>query len=117
MCRRRQILAIPAHSLSWEGCCCQGPGGDKDPIQAARWFQLAARKGNPAAQAMFGSMLFQAGKTVRSLAMMTGALERAEPVDRNWIRPMQEQAFAIVAEADRRTALSLANDIITNDGF
>lgn len=94
-----------------------GEGGDKNPVQAARWFQLSARKGNPAAQAMLGSMLFQAGKTVRGLAMMTAGFERADPGDRGWIRLIQERAFAIAAEADRRTAISLANDIIANNGF
>lgn len=87
-----------------------GEGGGKSSVQAARWFQLAAKKGNAAALAMLGSMLFQAGKTVRGLAMMTAAFEQAGPADREWIRSMQENAFAISAEADRRTAISLASD-------
>lgn len=94
-----------------------GEGGDQNPVQAARWFQLAAKKGHAAAQAMLGSMLFQAGKTVRGLAMMTAAFERAGPDDRIWIQPMQERAFAIAAEADRRTAISLASDIAANGRF
>lgn len=89
-----------------------GEGGDKNPMQAARWFQLSARKGNPAAQAMLGNMLFQAGKTVRGLAMMTAAYDRALPEDREWIQKMQESAFAIAGESDRRTAITLANDLI-----
>jgi len=94
-----------------------GEGGEKNPVQAARWFHLAARKGNAAAQAMLGSMLFQAGKTVKGLAMMTAAFERAEPIDHEWIRALQERAFAIAAEADRRTAISLASDFVSRNGF
>lgn len=30
----------------------KGEGREKNLIQAARWFQLSAKKGNPAAQAM-----------------------------------------------------------------
>lgn len=94
-----------------------GEGGEKNAVQAARWFQLSARKGNSAAQAMLGNMLFQAGKTVRGLAMMTAAYERANPEDREWIQPLQERAFAIAGEADRRTAISLASDITSNSGL
>lgn len=89
----------------------QGAGGDKDARQAARWLQYSARKGNPAAQAMLGNMLFQAGKTVRGLAMMTAAYDNASPKDREWIQKMQEGAFAVANESDRRTAITLANDL------
>ncbi|RCL01706.1 MAG: hypothetical protein JSC085_000597 [Candidatus Tokpelaia sp. JSC085] len=88
-----------------------GEGGDKNLLQAARWFQLSAKKGNAAAQAMLGSMLFQAGKKIRGLAMMTVAFERAKSVDRDWIQSMWEKAFSVSAERDRRTAISLASDI------
>ncbi|EJF88997.1 tetratricopeptide repeat protein [Bartonella tamiae] len=91
-----------------------GEGGDVNSVQAARWFQLSAKKGNAAAQAMLGNMLFQAGKTVRGLAMMTAAYEKASHNDQNWIREMQERAFALSEEADRRTAISLANDMSGN---
>ena len=45
--------------------------------------------------------------------MMTAALERATPADQPWIRGMQEEAFSLAAEADRRTAISLAQDILS----
>lgn len=86
----------------------QGDGGEKNTGQAARWFQLAAKKGNANAQAMLGNMLFQAGKTVRGLAMLTTAFERCAEQDCDWIRSMQEQAFSVAAEADRRNAIALA---------
>ncbi|MFU0503748.1 tetratricopeptide repeat protein [Pseudaminobacter sp. NGMCC 1.201702] len=92
----------------------KGEGGVKASVrQAGRWFQLAAEKGHAGAQATLGNMLFQSGKVVRGLAMMTAALERAAPADQPWIRNMQEEAFALAAEADRRTAIALAQDILT----
>jgi len=42
---------------------------------------------------------------------MTAALQKAEPVDRGWIRQIQEEAFALASEADRRTAMVLAEDM------
>ena len=92
----------------------KGEGGVKASVkQAGRWFQLAAEKGHAGAQATLGNLLFQSGKVVRGLAMMTAALERAPPADQTWIRTMQEDAFAAAGEADRRTAISLADDILT----
>src|SRR5690606_3821511 len=91
----------------------RGEGVKASVRQAGRWFQLAAEKGHAGAQATLGNLLFQSGKVVRGLAMMTAALERASPNDQPWIRGMQEEAFALAAEADRRTAIALAEDILT----
>lgn len=91
----------------------KGEGVKASVRQAGRWFQLAAEKGHAGAQATLGDLLFQSGKVVRGLAMMTVALERATPNDRTWIRGMQEEAFALAAESDRRTAIALAEDILT----
>jgi uncharacterized protein len=93
----------------------RGEGGFKTNIQqAARWLQLAAEKGHAGAQATLGNLLFQSGKVVRGLAMMTAALERAAPTDRGWIRGMQEEAFALAGEADRRTAIALSADMLVS---
>lgn len=90
-----------------------GTGGVKASVQqAARWLQLAAEKGHAGAQATLGNLLFQSGRAVRGLAMMTAALERAQPTDKGWIRGMQEEAFALSGEADRRTAIALAQDML-----
>ena len=91
----------------------KGEGVKASVRQAGRWLQLAAEKGHAGAQATLGDLLFQSGKVVRGLAMMTVALERAAPNDRSWIRGMQEEAFALAAESDRRTAIALAEDILT----
>ncbi|WOC17217.1 hypothetical protein MP213Fo_27240 [Pseudochrobactrum sp. MP213Fo] len=86
----------------------KGDGVEKNKVQAARWFQLAAKKGNANAQAMLGNMLFQAGKTVRGLAMLTVAFDRCSEQDCEWIRTMQEQAFSVAGEAERRNAVAIA---------
>ncbi|HET9538069.1 MAG TPA: tetratricopeptide repeat protein [Mesorhizobium sp.] len=89
-----------------------GEGVKASIRQAGRWFQLAAEKGHAGAQATLGNLLFQRGKIVRGLAMMTAALERANPNDRTWISTMQEEAFSLAPESDRRTAIALAEDIL-----
>jgi TPR repeat protein len=80
--------------------------------QAARWMRLAAAKGHAGAQAMLGDILFQSGNSVRGLAMMTAALQRATVADRQWIQRMQENAFALSAESERRTAIALADNLL-----
>ncbi len=89
-----------------------GEGVRSSVRQAGRWLQLAAEKGHAGAQATLGNLLFQSGKVVKGLAMMTAALERAAPGDQNWIRGMQEEAFSLAGESDRRTAIALSQDII-----
>ncbi len=49
---------------------------------------------------------------VRGLAMLTAALERAQPADRGWIQTRQEEAFGLAAESDRRTAMVLADQFL-----
>ena len=89
-----------------------GDGVKKNVRQAARWLQLAAEKGHVRAQATLGNLLFRSGRGVQGLAMMTAALERAGPLERDWIRGMHEEAFALSPEADRRTAVALADDML-----
>ena len=81
--------------------------------EALRFLTLAAEKGHAGAQATLGNLLFQSGKVVRGLAMMTAALERAAPGDQPWIRNMQEEAFSLADEKDRRTAIALAQDLLS----
>ncbi len=89
-----------------------GDGVKASIKQAGRWFQLAAEKGHAGAQATLGDLLFQSGKVVKGLAMMTAALERAAPTDQPWIRDLQEEAFSLAGESDRRTAIALAEDML-----
>jgi TPR repeat protein len=85
-----------------------GEGGPSDPFTAARWFNLAARKGHVGSQAMLGKILFDSGRSVQGLSMLTSALNKAQEPERHWIRALQEEAFAVASEADRRTAIALA---------
>ena len=91
-----------------------GEGGKANPRQAARWLKLATEKGNLAAQALLGYLLFDGTKIslraepVQGLAMLTVALRNAPPSDQAWIRPLQEEAFSLATEGDRRTALAYA---------
>ncbi len=93
-----------------------GEGMRKNVRQAGRWLQLSADKGHAAAQARLGNMLFESGKVVQGLAMLTAALENAKSSDVDWIRGMQEHAFAVAGEADRRTAIALAGDLLHKTG-
>jgi uncharacterized protein len=89
-----------------------GEGGEADMRQAYNLFRLSANKGHAGSQAMFGNLLFQNGKQVRGLAMLTAALQRSEAKDRDWILELQESAFAVAGEADRRTAMALSESIL-----
>jgi uncharacterized protein len=95
----------------------RGEGGSADPRQAARWLQLAARKGHVKAQALLGYLLFDGvsiqvrPEPVKGLAMLTRALRDATPVEREWIRPLQEEAFSLSSEDQRRTALASAERV------
>lgn len=89
-----------------------GEGGRANPRQAARWLKLSTEKGNSAAQALLGYLLFDGTKIslraepVQGLAMLTMALKQASPGDRIWIQPLQEEAFSLANEGVRRTALA-----------
>ncbi|WP_224007697.1 tetratricopeptide repeat protein [Aureimonas sp. SA4125] len=91
-----------------------GEGGRANARQAARWLKLAAEKGNVGAEALLGYLLFDGEKIglrpepVRGLAMLTIAAKKAGNLDQTWIRPLQEEAFSLTNEADRRTALAYA---------
>ncbi|AGF76041.1 tetratricopeptide repeat protein [Bartonella vinsonii] len=95
----------------------RGEGREKNLLQAARWFQLSARKGNPPAQAMLGNMLIAEGKIARGTAMLTVAYQKANVKDRDWIRPLKEHAIALCDEFEKRKAFSLVGDILKNNHF
>lgn len=80
----------------------EGVGAPHDPRQAARWFGLSARKGQCAAQAMLGAMLFagdnvprQAARGLMWLAIAKDtAKEGAYASDRVWINKLYDSAVA-----------------------
>ncbi len=94
-----------------------GKGGGRSLRQAKKWLNRARAGGHPAAAAVYGNILFEEGKSVHGLALITAAHERATPNDRVWIQTLQEQAFSLADEADRRTAILLAQDMIDKGKF
>jgi TPR repeat protein len=88
-----------------------GDGGEANVRQAKKWLNRARREGHIGAMGVFGNLLFQEGQTVRGLAYMTAALDTCKPSDHDWLQQMQEQAFSLVNEKDRRKAIELSSTI------
>lgn len=88
-----------------------GEGGKSNVQQAKKWLNLARKSGHAGAMAVFGNLIFQEGQTVRGLAFMTAALDKCSPKDCLWMQDLQEQAFSLATEDDRRVAVALAPQI------
>jgi TPR repeat protein len=88
-----------------------GEGGAVNIKQAKKWLNHARKGGHAGAMGIFGNLIFQEGQTVRGLAYMTAALDSCEPRDHDWLQSLQEQAFSLVTEKDRRDAIALAANI------
>ncbi len=54
---------------------------------------------------MLGNILLKEGKIVRGAAILTAAYKKANVKDKNLIHPLQEEAFALCNESERRTAI------------
>ncbi len=79
-----------------------------DPHQAARWFQLAATKGQCRAQVALGDLLFQ-GQAVprqaaRGLMWLTLGKDCAGS-DESWVKPLYDNAFRRANDDERTMAL------------
>ena len=72
-----------------------GQGAARDPKQAARWFGLAADKGQHQAQAMLGHMLFKGEGVPRQAAngLMWLTLARDGAAGEKWIKELYDAAF------------------------
>ena len=92
-----------------------GEGGRADVQQAKKWLNQARRHGHAGAMSIFGNLLFQEGQTTRGLAFMTAALDKCTAADCTWIQNIQEQAFSLASENDRRSAISLAQSMRGED--
>jgi TPR repeat protein len=92
-----------------------GQGTRKDPVQAIRWFGLAAKKGHRGAQAMLGSVLFKGQGVQRQAAMglawLTIAKDAPGP-DEPWITETYKSAFAQATEDERALAYVYLEDIM-----
>src|SRR5580698_446042 len=84
-----------------------------DPHEAARWFQLAANKGQCHAEASLGAILFE-GKYVprqaaRGLMWLTLGRDCAGS-DETWVKPMYDNAFHRASDDERAMALVYLED-------
>ncbi len=83
-----------------------GQGGKVNVQQAKKWLNVARKSGHAGAMAVFGNLIFQEGQSVRGLAFLTAALEKCHPNDCAWMQALQEEAFSIANEEDRRVAVA-----------
>jgi len=83
-------------------------GTPSDPHQAARWFLLAATKGDCRAEAVLGDMLFQGRRVprqaARGLMWLTLGRDCAGP-EQSWIKPLYDNAFHRANDDERAMAL------------
>lgn len=85
-----------------------GTGAPHDPRQAARWFGLAAQKGQCEAQAMLGAMLF-AGDHVprqgaRGLMWLAVAKDNVRTEQQAWIGKLYDSAMAQATQDEQALA-------------
>ncbi len=93
-----------------------GEGGARNVLQAKKWLNQARKGGHAGAMSVFGNLLFQEGQAVRGLAFMTAALDRCSKSDCSWMERLQEDAFSLTTEQDRRSAIVLAQQFDKEDG-
>lgn len=93
-----------------------GEGGTRNVLQAKKWLNQARKGGHAGAMSVFGNLLFQEGQAVRGLAFMTAALDRCSKNDCSWMERLQEDAFSLTTEQDRRSAIVLAQQFDKEDG-
>lgn len=92
-----------------------------NPLQSARWLNLAARKGHAGAQAKLGSMLFNGdgidADPVEGLMWLTVASRRAAgTADDGWIHDLLTNAMSIATPDQRKKAVELADSLGTRFG-
>jgi TPR repeat protein len=104
-------FGVPQAQFELAQMILAGQGGRADVQQAKKWLNQARKHGHAGAMSIFGNLLFQEGQTVRGLAFMTLAMDKCAPSDCLWIQNLQEQAFSIVGEEDRRVAIAVAQKI------
>jgi len=84
-----------------------------DPHQAARWFQLAATKGQCRAEAALGDMLFRGQamprQAARGLMWLTLGKDCAGS-DESWVKPLYDSAFQRASDDERAMALVYLED-------
>lgn len=104
-------FGVPEAQFQLARMMLRGEGGARNVEQAKKWLNRARKNGHIGAMGIFGSLLFQEGQTARGLGFMTAALDHCSPKDRPWIQDLQEQAFSVASEKDRRVAIQMARQI------
>lgn len=88
-----------------------------NPLQSARWFSLAARKGHCPAQAHLGDLMFRGvggieAQPVEGLMWLTIAHQRcAGTADAEWIDEMLENSIVLSSPDEQAEAKTLAESI------
>lgn len=104
-------FGVPEAQFELARMILAGEGGAANVHQAKKWLNRAQKNGHAGAMGLLGSIIFQEGQSARGLAMMTAALDNCAPSERAWLQDLQEQAFALASEKDRRSALTLTQKI------
>src|SRR5215470_1623425 len=95
-----------------------GVGVPRDPRSAAKWFNLAADKGQHQAQALLGDMLFKGSDIPRraplGLMWLTLARDSATP-EESWIVQLHDAASARATNEERAQALKLLEQRLKGD--
>lgn len=104
-------FGVPEAQYQLARMMLRGEGGARNVEQAKKWLNRARKNGHIGAMGIFGSLLFQEGQTARGLGYMTAALDHCSQKDRPWIQDLQEQAFSVASEDDRRSAIEMARQI------
>lgn len=90
-------------------------GNPNDVHEAARWFLLAATKGQCRAQAALGDILFRGvdvpRQAARGLMWLTLGRDCAGP-DEAWVKPLYDNAFRRASDDERAMALVYLKDWI-----
>jgi TPR repeat protein len=96
-------------------------GVPKNPLVAARWFHLSAKKGHHQAQALLGQLLF-VGQDVprqaaRGLMYLTLARDAAKGQEDGWIIDLYEQAIAAADPEEIEMARTYLEQHLKSDAF
>lgn len=87
----------------------EGDNQRMEVLQAARMLKSATDAGHVGAEALLGHLIYEGEflrrDPVRGLRMMMNAQRRATGADRKWIGSLQEEAFALASEEERRAAI------------
>ncbi len=106
------VFGVPDAEFELGKMMLDGKGGYSNVAQAKKWLNRARKAGSERAAALLGSVICKEGHHVYGLALMTVALKRAPDIQKPWIRDLQEQAFSLADETDRRSAVALADAMI-----